>query len=876
MFKRAGNRPVGFSAAVLSAVSVVVCAAPSIAQASPPGTGWDIVFADEFSGSALDTMKWNYNYSWGRTHNHRAYMRESQVIVGGGMLNLQAIAQRDPSAPSYVDTSDFGRQSLDYTSGAVNTSGKFNFTGGYVEARMKMDDTAGTWPAFWMLQGGWPPEVDVMEFPRGTSNSASQYWANYHYTNTAGANASYGWHDTRSDMTTGFHTFGFAWSSSAMTFYFDGAATHTVNDASAIADAANMYMILNHAIGGWAGTPAADSAFPVDFQTDWVRVWQQRPAGSSTTSTWNVNGGGAWDTSASWTGLVPKYGGQQVKFGSVGAVAAASVTWSNSRTVGGITFDGGTTSKAYTIGSSAGSLQMAGSGAAANAYIEALSTSQADQTINARLDLYNFTDLRNNMVGHSLVLNGVITGDGGLSVDGVGTIQFSNNNTYTGDTTIDPGAQGPAVARITRSRALGTGAVNLGPGGNATTARIEIMDGRELPNPINFSGRNNTSVGIQSLASVGGLGKNLLSGTISAQVGGATYAIQSDAGLLELSGGATGASGIALRAGATGTRTFTLQGAGDGVVTGIIDNGAGAVAITKAGAGTWSLTGANTYTGATTVGAGTLAVTGSIATSSGVTVNNAGGTFDAAARQTVKALTVTAGQARVSSAAVRSALSVGDGTLAASQLSLTGGKLDLMSNGLAVNYAASAANDTAALASVRSQLKAGFGANGDWKGATGITSSAIDALSAVGYALASDVLPFANGATTDSFLGSTVDKSTVVARHTLNGDANLDGIVDFIDLARLAQSYNVTDGTRTWPSGDFNYDGTTDFLDLARLAQNYNTSLPSAPVPGAPADFSTDLARAFASVPEPASALLLLSAALLLTVRRPAPTANRQ
>src|SRR5688572_26333497 len=117
---------------VLSALGVA-CAAALPARAAPPGSGWDLVFADEFGGAALDTMKWNHNYSWGRTHNHRAYMRESQVIVGDGVLNLQAIAQRDPSAPAYVDTGDFGRQYLDYTSGAVNTSGKFNFTGGYIE-----------------------------------------------------------------------------------------------------------------------------------------------------------------------------------------------------------------------------------------------------------------------------------------------------------------------------------------------------------------------------------------------------------------------------------------------------------------------------------------------------------------------------------------------------------------------------------------------------------------------------------------------------------------------------------------------------------------------------------------------------------------------
>jgi hypothetical protein len=292
------------------------------------------------------------------------------------------------------------------------------------------------------------------------------------------------------------------------------------------------------------------------------------------------------------------------------------------------------------------------------------------------------------------------------------------------------------------------------------------------------------------------------------------------------------------------------------------------------GLGLLTVTGTGTYTGTTAVdGGGTLRVTGSIASSSGVTVNNATSSFDAASAQTVKALTVTAGQARVVSSPAKIALTVGDGTQATSPLSLTGGKLDLMTNGLAVHYAAG--NDAAVLASVRAQVIAGYNpsapnaGDGTWNGTTGITSSAAaaNALSAVGYALASDVLPFTNG-TTDTFLGTTVDKNTVVARFTLSGDLNLDGSVDFLDLAKLAQSYNVTDGTRQWSTGDVNYDGNTDFLDLAKMAQNYNTALGAPAVPGASVDFNADLARAFAAVPEPGSISLLGLGAVALLARR--------
>ena len=271
--------------------------------------------------------------------------------------------------------------------------------------------------------------------------------------------------------------------------------------------------------------------------------------------------------------------------------------------------------------------------------------------------------------------------------------------------------------------------------------------------------------------------------------------------------------------------------------------------IIMGGLTTLTLTGTNNYTGPTTVNSGTFRVSGSIANSSGVTVN--GGTFDVAAMQTVKALNINTGGTTVVNTGT---LMVGSNSAAAPlSISSSGantGKLDIKSSALVVDYAPG--NETANLQSVRNQIVTGYH-GGDWLG-NGITSSsaAADATKAIGYAQASDIL----GAGGGTFQGQTADGTSVLARFTIGGDANLSGSVDFTDLVALAQNYGsdfvANPSTESWwTHGDFNYDGKVDFTDLVKLAQNYGSALPTQAIAGAPAGFERDLAAAFAAVPEP-------------------------
>jgi autotransporter-associated beta strand protein len=53
-----------------------------------------------------------------------------------------------------------------------------------------------------------------------------------------------------------------------------------------------------------------------------------------------------------------------------------------------------------------------------------------------------------------------------------------------------------------------------------------------------------------------------------------------------------------------------------------------------------------------------------------------------------------------------------------------------------------------------------------------------------------------------TFLGTPVDADSILIRHTIKGDANLNGTVSFQDLVALAQNDNRT-GDIAWNKGDF-------------------------------------------------------------------------
>ena len=206
-------------------------------------------------------------------------------------------------------------------------------------------------------------------------------------------------------------------------------------------------------------------------------------------------------------------------------------------------------------------------------------------------------------------------------------------------------------------------------------------------------------------------------------------------------------------------------------------------------------------------------------------------------------LNVSAGTVRVASNGTDAGVSRMNALIVAGGASPTAA-LDLTNNGLVLDY-----SDTSPLTATTDLIVAGR-AGGAWTG-QGLTSSAAAANSnthALGIAEASDVL----GVTGGTFMGQTVDETTVLVRYTRLGDANLDGTTGIADFSRLGANFNQPGG---WAQGDFNLDGTVGIADFSLLGANYNQSAGDAFARGG-------------AVPEPTAMGLLAVAGFALVRRR--------
>ncbi|HTF84357.1 MAG TPA: discoidin domain-containing protein [Cellvibrio sp.] len=302
----------------IMALAMLAASNTSFAQSA---CGWTEVWRDDFN--TLNQQVWSaeVNGDGGGNNELQFYTdRPENLYVENGLLNIKAIRE--------------AYQGKTWTSARLRSKNGKDFTYGKMEARIKLPNGSGTWPAFWMMPSelprdshGWPNggEIDIME----AGGTTEEIHGTLHYGPYWPYNGNTGWpdpslntiHPEAGRTKTEFQTYAVEW--------YPDRIVWLVNDVPKLSmtreqlDGPNpvrsnwdafynrpFHFILNLAIGGWfSGNPDGSEAPIQLMQVDHVAVYKNA-------DTWSVEG----DTYA--------YRGETRKTYRIDGPAGASYQWS--------------------------------------------------------------------------------------------------------------------------------------------------------------------------------------------------------------------------------------------------------------------------------------------------------------------------------------------------------------------------------------------------------------------------------------------------------------------------------------------------------------------------------------------------------------------
>lgn len=240
---------------------------------------YQLVWNDEFEYNGLpDSSKWSYDTEgnaagWG--NNEQQFYttgRKENAFVSNGRLVITSAKE------------DF--EGKKYTSARLNSRADWQF--GRIEVRAKLPKGRGTWPAIWMMPGGWSfkddhwpdvGEIDILEHVGHDLNvvHASAHSKDYQWQAGNQKTAII----TVPDATDNFHNYILEWSSEIMKISVDDSCYFTYKNEG-LGETKwpynkPFYLILNLAIGGaWGNVKGIDEAsFPQSMEIEYVRIYQK-------------------------------------------------------------------------------------------------------------------------------------------------------------------------------------------------------------------------------------------------------------------------------------------------------------------------------------------------------------------------------------------------------------------------------------------------------------------------------------------------------------------------------------------------------------------------------------------------------------------------
>src|SRR5712692_9952830 len=241
----------------------------TLPQAFTVTSVWNLIWSDEFNGTALDTTKWTAIEKAGAITYYTT--RPQNLVLSGGTLALTALNDNYVTADGVTHP---------YTSGYIQSELKGDWTYGAFEIRAKLSPGLGMHPAIWMLPtdniyGAWPNsgEIDIMEANPPDDFSVPTVFGTLHFTNGA---PSVSYTLPSGNFSDSFHVFRLEWEPTEIRWYVDGNLYEAQSSWSATGAPypapfnQRFYLKLNLAM---LTQPDSTTPFPNTLTVDYVRVY---------------------------------------------------------------------------------------------------------------------------------------------------------------------------------------------------------------------------------------------------------------------------------------------------------------------------------------------------------------------------------------------------------------------------------------------------------------------------------------------------------------------------------------------------------------------------------------------------------------------------
>jgi beta-glucanase (GH16 family) len=234
-----------------------------------------LVWADEFNGPAATAP------------NPNNWTPDSYGGCGGGTLSTNTLNTANAELDGHGNLAITADGGPSYYSAQLDGAGHLSFEYGEIEARIKIPAGSGLCSAFWLLGDSsapgscWPTcgEIDVME---AISSTPDALYATLHGP-VAGSDNFQQWQgllDSPTPFSDGYHTYGLIWQPNLLTWTFDGVPYAEATPSSLppgaqwVFSGHTFHIMLDLAVGGWPGAPAAGAPFPQTLDINWVRLYR--------------------------------------------------------------------------------------------------------------------------------------------------------------------------------------------------------------------------------------------------------------------------------------------------------------------------------------------------------------------------------------------------------------------------------------------------------------------------------------------------------------------------------------------------------------------------------------------------------------------------